>query len=191
MKKLKISEIVFIAVIAAALGVFWWGYTFFYDLLKPILKPLAMENLLSGIWLMGAIFFPYIIRKPGSALLGEMIAAFIQGFIARWGITSLIWGAAQAIPVELFFLLLAYKYWNWKVLCIAGMISAVSSYFLNYFWEGYHLKEIEIYFLVVQFTTFIISGAVLAGLLSKWLADGLKKTGVLNQFEIVKQDIDK
>ncbi len=187
MKKLKISEIVFIAVVSASLGVFWWGYTFFYDLLKPILKPLAMENLLSGIWLMGAIFFPYIIRKPGSALLGEMIAAFIQGFIARWGITSLIWGAAQAIPVEIFFLILAYKKWSLKYLVIAGIISAISSYSLSFVWEKYYYLNWK--FNLIQVITFMVSGAILAGVLSKWLADGLKKTGVLNQFEIVKDDI--
>lgn len=187
MKNLKISELVFIAVVSAAMGVFWWGYTFAYDLMKPIFKPLAMENLFGGIWLMGAIFFPYIIRKPGSALLGELIAAFIQGFIARWGITSLIWGLAQAIPVEIFFLILAYKKWNTKYLIIAGMISAFSSYTLSFFWEKQYLLSLN--FNLIQLITFLISGAILAGLFSKWLADELKKTGVLNQFEIVKDDI--
>ncbi len=188
MKNLKISEIVFIAVVAAALGVFWWGYTFLYDLFKPILKPLAMEHLLSGIWLMGAIFFPYIIRKPGSALLGEMIAAFVQGFIARWGITSLIWGAAQAIPVEIFFILLAYKKWDRKTLCIAAVISAVSSYTLSFFWDKNYLLSLK--YNLIQVITISISAIFLAGLLSKWLADGLKKTGALNQFNIVKEDFE-
>ena len=186
MKKLKISEIVFIAVLASALGVFWWGYTFLYDLLKPVLKPLALENLLTGIWLMGAIFFPYIIRKPGSALLGETIAAFVQGFIARWGITSLIWGFGQALPVELFFMLLKYKKWNYLTLSAAGLISAIASFFLSFFWEGWFRLDIK--YISIQFIAFSISGIVLAGFLSKLLADKLKKTGVLNQFQIVKDE---
>lgn len=188
MRNLKISEIVFIAVVSAAMGVFWWGYTFAYDLFKPILKPLAMENLLSGIWLMGAIFFPYIIRKPGSALLGELIAAFVQGFIARWGITSLIWGIAQALPVEIFFLILAYKHWKLKYLCIGAIISAISSFTLSFFWEKQYLLNWK--FNLIQLVTFLISAVILAGFLSKWLADGLKKTGALNQFEIVKEDFE-
>jgi len=188
MRKLKISEIVFIAVVSAAMGVFWWGYTFAYDIFKPLLKPLAMENLLSGVWLMGAIFFPYIIRKPGSALLGELIAAFVQGFIARWGITSLLWGFAQALPVEIFFLLLAYKKWDLKYLLFAGALSAIGGYALTFFWDKNYLLSIN--FNLIQLGTYILSGIVLAGWFSKWLADKLKKTGVLNQFQIIKDEME-
>jgi energy-coupling factor transport system substrate-specific component len=188
MKKLKITEIMFIAVISTALGVFWWGYTFFYDLLKPFLKPFAIENLLSGVWLMGAVFIPYIIRKPGSALLGEMIAAFVQGFIARWGIVSIIWGFGQALPVEIFFLLLGYKKWNFMYLVIAGIISAISSFFLSFYWEKWYLLEFR--YIAVQFSSFIITGAVLTSFLSYWLANRLKATGVLNQFLIMKDSFE-
>lgn len=188
MKNLKISEIVFIAVVSAAMGVFWWGYTFFYDIFKPLLKPLAMENLLSGIWLMGAVFFPYIIRKPGSALLGELIAAFVQGLIARWGITSLLWGLAQALPVEIFFLLLAYKKWDTKYLIGAGILAASGSFLMTYFWDKNYLLSLN--FNLIQYGTYVISGILLAALFSKWLADNLKKTGVLNQFRIVRDEIN-
>ena len=184
MRKLTISEIVFIAVVSSAMGVFWWGYTFVYDLFKPLLKPLALENLMSGVWLMGAIFFPYIIRKPGSALLGELIAAFVQGFIARWGITSLLWGLAQALPVEIFFLILAYKKWDLKYLIIAGMLAAAGGYALTFMWDKNYLLSLS--FNLAQLSAGLISGIFLAGWFSKWLADKLKKTGVLNQFQIAK-----
>ncbi|MCK4956438.1 MAG: ECF transporter S component, partial [Candidatus Cloacimonetes bacterium] len=105
----------------------------------------------------------------------------------RWGITSLLWGFVQALPVEIFFLLLAYKKWDTKYLVIAGMISALASFTLSFFWDKNYLLSLN--FNIIQLITFLISGALLAGLLSKWLADGLKKTGVLNQFEIVKDDI--
>ena len=183
---MKITEIVFIAIVSAALGVFWWAYTFVYDVFKPVLEPLGMKYLLAGIWLMGAVFFPYIIRKPGSAILGELVAAFIQGFIARWGITSLLWGIVQGVPVEIFFLFLGYKKWNLVYLLIAGIISAFFSYLLDYFWYKYGVYSLQ--FNLMQMSGYLISGAVLAGFFSKWLADNLKKTGALNQFEIAKTD---
>jgi energy-coupling factor transport system permease protein len=187
-KKLKISEIVFIAVLSSAMGVFWWVYTFFYDFVEPFLKPFALENLMTGVWLMGAIFFPYIIRKPGSAFLGELIAALVQGFIARWGISSLFYGLVQGVPVEIFFILLGYKRWNTPVLCIGGVISAVSSYVLTFFWYQYFKMQPS--FILIELACFIVTGLVIAGLLSKILADGLKKTGVLNQFSIVRDEIE-
>ena len=186
MNKLKINEMVFIAVVSAALGVFWWGYTFFYDIFKPFLKPLMLENLLSGVWLMGGIFFPYIIRKPGSALLGEMIAAFIQGFIARWGVTSLIWGFFQALPVEILFLILAYKKWNTSTMLFAGFLSAVASFFLSFIWDKWYLLHNPKY-VTIQFVAFSISGIILGGLLSVLLANKLKPTGILNQFKIMRK----
>ncbi|OQX70485.1 MAG: hypothetical protein B6D62_04910 [Candidatus Cloacimonas sp. 4484_275] len=185
---MKITEVVFIAVVSAALGVFWWGYTFFYDIFKPFLEPLGMKYLLAGIWLMGAIFFPYIIRKPGSAILGEIIAAFIQGFIARWGITSLLWGVVQGVPVEIFFLILGYKKWNVFYLMSAGIISAFFSYLLDYFYYKYGILSVT--FNLMQLGGFLLSGALLAGVFSKLLADNLKKTGALNQFEIAKSDFE-
>ena len=190
MKKLRINEIVFIAVVSSALGIFWWGYTFVYDLFKPLLKPLMLENLLSGFWLTGAVFFPFVIRKPGSGLLGEMIAAFIQGFIARWGITSLIWGFFQALPVEIFFILLAYKKWNLPVLLLAGFISSTASFLLSFFWDKWYLIH-NFKYLLIQFIAFSVSGVLLAGLLSYYLANNLMKTGIFNQFEIVKSKMNE
>ncbi|MBN2830286.1 MAG: ECF transporter S component [Candidatus Cloacimonetes bacterium] len=187
MKKLKLSEIIFIAVVSTAMGVFWWGYTFLYDIVSPILKPLAMENLMSGVWLMGAVFFPYIIRKPGSALLGETVAAFVQGFIARWGVVSIIWGFGQSILVELFFLILGYKRWNVAVLMIAAMISAISSYLLSFFYEKWN--TLSPMYNLKQVVCFIISGIIFAGISSIFIADRLKKTGILNQFDIVLDDL--
>ncbi len=190
MKKLKINEIVFIAVVSSAMGVFWWSYTFLYDLLKPFLKPLMLENLLTGVWLLGGLFFPFVIRKPGSALLGEMIAAFVQGFIARWGVTSLIWGFFQALPVEIFFLLLSYKKWNLKIMLIAGFLSSTASYLLSFVWEKWYLLK-NIDYLLIQFIAFSVSGVFLGGLFAYILANGLKSSGIFNQFEIVRSEVDE
>ncbi len=182
------AEIVFISVLSATLGIIWWGYTIIYDIADPILRPFALENLLTGVWFTGAVFFPYIIRKPGAAILGELIAALVQGFIARWGLSSLAYGLVQGVPVELFFLLLGYKRWSLPVLMIAGAISAIGSYVLSFFWYQYFTMSVP--YNLIQISTFIISGAILAGLLSKVAADGLKKTGVLNHFRIVRDTID-
>ncbi len=187
MKKLKLSEIIFITVVSTAMGVFWWGYTFIYDIVSPFLKPLGLENLMSGVWLMGAVFFPFIIRKPGSAILGETVAAFVQGFIARWGVTSIIWGFGQSVLVELFFLALGYKRWNRAVLVVAAMISAISSYLLSFIYDKWYTYNLG--FNIKQIVCFLIGGAVFAGLFSIFVANRLKKTGILNQFEIVLDDL--
>lgn len=186
MKKLKINEIIFICVLSIALSVFWWGYTFIYEILKPLLQPFGLKYLISGFWLMGAMFFGYIIRKPGSALLGELLPAFIQAFITQWGLTSILWGLVQGLPVELFFLIFAYKRLSAGKMAVAGALAAYFSYFLDYFLSKYYLYDWQ--FNLIQLLGFILSGAILGGMLAKFTADRLRNTGVLNQFEIVRND---
>ncbi len=187
MKKMTISDILFIAVVSSAMGVFWWGYTMVNDYLQPLVAPWGLKHLFEGIWLMGALFFPYIIRKPGSALLGEMVAASVQGLIAKWGVTSLIYGFVQALPVEIMFLIMKYKKWSMKSMILGGIISAAASFVLTYF--IYKYEKFESVFNLVQLLSFLVSGAVLGGVFSKWLADLLKQSGVLNQFKIVSDEI--
>lgn len=76
--KLTISEIVFITTISVVMGIFWWAYTFLYDVVAPFFKVTGLEGLLTGIWLMGGLFFPYIIRKPGSAILGKGLLLLLK-----------------------------------------------------------------------------------------------------------------
>ncbi|MBN1969521.1 MAG: ECF transporter S component [Candidatus Delongbacteria bacterium] len=182
MKKLNVSELVFITVLSGAMGVAWWGYTFIYDLIQPFLKPIGMDHLGEGVWLMGAIFFPFIIRKPGSALLGEMIAATVQGFIAKWGAISILYGFVQGLPVELLFLAYGYKKWSGLQLVLAGVLSSIASFSLTYFLYGYN--EFSVGFIALKLVSFMISGAMIGGYGSKFLATKLQKTGVLNQYLI-------
>lgn len=186
MKKLTISEIVFIAIMGAAMGIGWWAYTFVNDILSPMLKLLAIDGLLSGVWLMGGTFFGYIIRKPGSALLGEIMAALVQGFISRWGISSLIYALAQGIPVELFFLLCRYKKWNYITMIIAGILAAFFGFMLTFFWYQYF--KLSLTFNLLELSSSIVSGIVFAGILSKVIADKLLKAHVLNQFKIAHDE---
>lgn len=118
--QLKLSETVFIAIMATAMGLAWWMYSLIYDILSPILKTFGLSGLLEGFWHMGGIFFAYIIRKPGSAILGETIAATVEGMISQWGISALFSGLAQGLPVELLFLATRYKIWN-KFNCAIGV----------------------------------------------------------------------
>lgn len=185
--KLTLSEIIFITVMSTAMGIFWWAYTFLYNMLAPLLKLIAVDGLLSGIWLMGGIFFPYIIRKPGSAILGEGIASLVECIISQWGIGAIAYGVIQGVPVELFFLLLRYKKWNILTMLFAGLISGIAGFILSIFWYQYY--KLGISYNIIQLVTHSVSGMILAGWLSKVLADKLVKTGVLNHFNIVRHQV--
>lgn len=185
--QLKLSETVFIAIMATAMGIAWWLYSFIYDILSPLLKTVGLSGLLEGFWHMGGIFFAYIIRKPGSAILGETIAATVEGMISQWGISALFSGLAQGLPVELLFLATRYKVWTKLNCAFAGILSAIGGYVITYFWYGY--GSFSLSFNTLNLCCNMLSGALLGGLFSRYLADRLATAGVLNQFRIGQQTV--
>ena len=184
MKKniLNTQDILFIAIGGALMSLFWFGWTFVDDTLRPLLKPLGLDTITTGVWLMGGIFFPYVIRKPMTALLGEVITSLFEGMITHYGLSALIWGVAQGILPEILFLVLRYRKWNFITVILASLLSCVGSI-------GYELLSsqeglLSLNYLIRHIGLALISAVIFAGLTSKLLADTLYKTGVLNQFNI-------
>ncbi len=175
-KMYKLNEIVILLVLAVALGVLWWGWTFFTALTSP-LGSIGLNYLFVGFWFTGGTLVPYLIRKPGAALLGEVVAAAIEGVITQWGITALLWGLVQGVGCELVFALFRYKRYDLAVLILAGVIAGVFSYILDFYYS--HYAGLQLWVIFVQVASIVISGAVLGGLLAYLIGRGLIKTGVL------------
>ena len=175
-KMWKLNEIVILLVLAVALGVLWWGWTFVTALTSP-LSSVGLNYLLVGLWFTGGTLVPYLIRKPGAALLGEVAAAFVEGFITQWGITAVIWGLVQGVGCELVFALFRYKKYNLAVLILAGMVAGIFSYILDFFYS--HYAGLQLWVIVVQVASIVISGAILGGLLAYLIGRGIIKTGAL------------
>ena len=180
--RLTLGETVFIAILSSALGIAWWAYSFFYDIVSPLLKTFGISGLLEGFWHMGGIFFAFIIRKPGSAVLGETIAAGVEGFISQWGFSAIVSGLCQGIPVEIVFLLCRYRVWNKYTCMLGGIASALGGYLVTYYWYGYN--HFTLWFNILNLSCNLISGALLGGLFSWYLARQLAHSGVLNHYRI-------
>lgn len=172
----KLNEIVILLVLAIALGVLWWGWTFFYALTTPF-GALGLNYLFVGVWFTGGTLIPFLIRKPGAALLGEVAAAFVEGFITQWGITAVIWGLVQGLGCELIFALFRYKKYNLLVLLLAGTVAGLFSYILDFFYS--HYAGLEPWVIAVQIVSALISGAVFGGLVAYLIGSGILKTGVM------------
>ncbi|RKX79617.1 MAG: thiamine ABC transporter permease [Spirochaetes bacterium] len=172
----KLTEVVTLIVLSVTLGVLWWGWTFVWGLASP-LGSIGLNYLLYGFWFTGGTLIPFLIRKPGAALLGEVVAAVVEAFITQWGITAVIWGLVQGAACELVFALTRYRKYDLTVLIIAGALAGVFAYILDFFYS--HYAGLQPWVWAVQIISVIISGVVLAGLLSYYVGKGIIKTGVL------------
>ena len=65
---------------------------------------------------------------------------------------------------------------------LSGALSGVGGFMINYYSYGYNLLRFK--FNITNLICNIISGAILGGILAKYFADNLAKTGVLNQYRI-------
>ncbi|MBC7539460.1 MAG: ECF transporter S component [Bacteriovorax sp.] len=183
-KSITIFEIVLTTVVAAALGVSFWGWTFIYEIAKPALKVSGLSYLVAGFWIFASVFLSQIVRKPGIALIASIIAAFVESLLTHWGIMSVLWGIVQGLGAEVIFMLFLYKKWNLKVLIMASALSAIFSYTLDF--SIYDYKNLSLGFNLIQLISFIGSSVFLAGVLSDIVSKRLLKLGLLDQFLIAK-----
>jgi energy-coupling factor transport system substrate-specific component len=179
----RIVDIVVASVLAVAAGLVFvlWNIAS-----NPISAPLGallpgLQALVGGGWLFAGVLVALVIRKPGAALYGELVAASVSALVGnQWGVLTLESGLVQGIGAELVFALFLYRRWNLPVALLAGAVAglalAVNDLILWY-------PGSAAAFAVIYTVAAIISGVVLAGLLSWYVVRGLAKTGALARFE--------
>jgi energy-coupling factor transport system permease protein len=181
----RVVDIVVAAVLGVALGLVFWawntvGYAWFVsmDALTPGLGGLAV-----GIWLIGGVIGGLVIRKPGAALLVEVIAAVVSMLIGNmWGVSTLLSGIVQGLGAELIFAIFLYRRFTLPVAMLAGVGAAVGAWVFELFYGSSPniLKTVE--FNVIYLVSLVASGALLAGVVGWFAVRGLAATGALGRF---------
>lgn len=104
-KSLNLREIVVMASISIVFGVLYLLWIFLASVVKGIVGP-AAAGLMNGMWVMAPVVCAYIIRKPGVALIAELIAAGTEVLVGSVNAGAvLLLGLTQGLGVELAFAL--------------------------------------------------------------------------------------
>lgn len=183
--RLTLLELVFLFVSSVALGVLFWVYSFPYKILSPVLKLVGINGIFAGFYHLGGPLMMYILRKPGSAFLGEALSAAISGFASPYGVISLFSGLMQGLGSEMVFFLTRYRRFGTLILIIASIVSAVFGYVVVYF---FYYRYFSTSRNIMRLLCEVLSSIFLSGLLSKKLGDRMAKTGALNQFAMLRKD---
>ncbi|WP_199614795.1 ECF transporter S component [Paenibacillus alkalitolerans] len=181
-KGLNLREIVVMASISVVFGVLYLLWIFFGQMVKGIFGPIGW-GLLTGFWIMAPIVCAYIIRKPGVALVAEMIAAGTEVLVGSVSAgVVLVLGLTQGIGAEIAFALFFWRAYRLPVLMLSGMLGVSANFVTIYFMYGY--SQYSPVITGLMFVAMLVSGALLAGWGSKTIADALCRTGVLNNFAL-------
>ncbi|KDA06772.1 membrane protein [Microbacterium sp. CH12i] len=181
----RVVDIVVAAVLGVAIGLAFWGwntigYAWFSaaDALTPGFGGIAV-----GIWLLGGVVGGLVVRKPGAALVVELVAAIVSMLIGNvWGISTILSGAVQGLGAEIIFALFLYRRFGLPVAVLAGIGAGVAAWVFELFYGSSPniLKSLE--FNSIYLVCTAISGAILAGLVGWLLVRALATTGALSRF---------
>ena len=165
----RVVDIVVASVLAVASGLVFvmWNVAS-----NPIGAPLSallpgLQALLGGGWLFAGVLTAMVIRKPGAALYGELVAATVSALVGnQWGVMTLEFGLVQGLAAEIVFACFLYRVWNLPVAVLAGaaagLAMAINELVLLY-------PGSTSAFAAIYAVSGIVSGAVIAGGLSWWV----------------------
>lgn len=180
----KMKEVVLTVILAVACGVIYLGWSTLWIPISALVGPVG-AGFMFGIWIIASPIVAYIIRKPGAALIAEVAAAAVELLTgSHFGLSALLIGVFQGIGAEIAFALFGYKRYNLMTLMLSGALAAVGGVLYNLIANGfgYYTPQVLMTTLVIQ----VISGMILGGWLAKIIVEALCKTGVLDQYEIMK-----
>ena len=179
----RVVDIVIASVLGVAGGLIFVLWNLAYN---PVTAPLeaflpGLQALFHGIWLFPGVLVALIVRKPGAALYGEIVAASASVLISgtEWGPLTLLSGLVQGLGAELVLAILLYKAWGLFPAILAGAGAGVGMVVLDLI-VWYPGAAIE--FATIYAVSGVVSGAIFAGLGSWLIMRGLARTGALSRF---------
>ena len=183
-------DLVTAVMLGVAFGVAYWGWIFAYDSISLAFVAFApLGGLLVGPWLLAGTVGGLIVRRPGAALLCELVAANVEFLIGNeWGAATMIAGLLQGLGIEVAFALFRYRRFGWPVVALGAALSAVfegvyewSAYFSYWDWT----------YKLLYLGFFVLSAVVVAGIGGWLLVRALAATGALDAFPAGREHRDR
>lgn len=174
-------DLVTAVMIGVTFGIAFIGWGAVHNLFGVVFTALPpLSGLLGGFWWMPAVVAMLVIRRPGAAVLAEIVAASVEPLLGgQWGIATLGSGLLQGLGVEIAFLIFGFRLWTLLPAALggalAGLLETPYERFLYY-------PEWDVTYIVLYGVLMVVSGALLAGGVGRLLVKGLARTGVLAPF---------
>lgn len=183
----KLKDILMICIVSVLFALVYLGANYVGTALVGVLTPFGLGSLgyqfIYGIYFMAASFAAYVIQKKGVAVVAEILASVIEVLLgSMFGPMVFITGLVQGIGIELGFLATGYRKFNWFSLTLGSIFCSLCSFAWNYVMYGYSV--IAPGMLLAMFAIRTISSVIFAAGLTKAMADGLARAGVLRGYAL-------
>ena len=176
-------DLVTAAMLGVAFGVAYWGWSAAYNVLSPLFTAVpSLGGLLGGPWLLAGVVGGLVVRRPGAALLAELVAANVEYLLGnQWGVATLVSGLLQGLGVEIALGIFLFRRFGPWVAALGGALAAVLETAYEYVTYDYG-TTFGAGGTAVYLLTFVVSGTVLAGVLGWVIVRALTRSGALAAF---------
>lgn len=180
----RVADIALGAALSAVFGVILCGYGL---VLIPIIRTLnaavlpGFASITHGVWYLSGTLALLLIRKPGSAVYVNVVAAFVQVLLGSpFNIRDTVISALlQGVFAEIPFLIAKYRKFNLTLSALSGLLVAFEyGVFLSF--TKYQAKSPT--YITIHMITELISGLLLSGVLVWFVYLALRATGALDNF---------
>lgn len=184
---IELKDIVLMVMLGVVFGFLYWALVQAWNGLAVAMGPAGdyAQHILFGGWLLVAPIAIAIIRRPFVGVIAEVLASVIEVVFLGSAVGPMLFLAAaiQGLGSEIPFALGRYRKFGWVRYAVSGLLGAGLVFFWTAFRLGWYGQDLFTVRLVVQ----ALSGVVLGGLLAKVIVDSLLRTGVLDNFAIVRE----
>lgn len=180
----RVADIALGAALSAVFGVILFGYGLVFI---PIIRTLnaailpGFASITHGVWYLSGTLALLLIRKPGSAVYVNVVAAFVQVLLGSpFNIRDTVISALlQGVFAELPFLIAKYRKFNLTLSALSGLLVAFEyGVFLSF--TKYQAKAPT--YITIHMITELVSGLLLSGVLVWFVYLALRATGALDNF---------
>ena len=183
-KSFTTLDLVLMALLAVANGLLTFYGAPLNKMLAAIGGPILTSTIV-GIYMTYGMLAIYIIRKPGAALITYLIGATVQTLFLPnpYGVAAnYVAAICYAIAIEAIFAIYRYKRWDYISVMFASVVAVPLWFVCAAYMFGYLKWGIPV--LTIALLVRCVSGILLCGFLSKWVADRLAGAGLLRTFAI-------
>lgn len=177
----RVVDYVVTAVLGIGVGLVFWVLALSWKFLEVAFQafPPAI-GLIAGLWVLAGPLAAVVIRKPGAALLCEVIAAVVEAVLgSHFGATVLLSGFLQGLGAELVFAACRYRRFTLGVTSLSGLVAAAfmavsENIMYNAAWQPS--------FQLVYAGCALLSGLVISGIGAWFAYRAIARTGALSSF---------
>ena len=183
----KLKDVLMIAICAVLFGAVYLGVTYAGGFLYGILAPAGLGSLgyepFYGIYFMAGAFGVSVMRKPGTGLISEMLAAIIECPMGNFfGPIIILSGLVQGLGFELVIAAKRYRKFDRATMIQASIVCSVMTMGYNLVISGY--SKIAVPVLCLMLFVRLISAILVDGIAVPILGDRLAKAGVLRGYAV-------